>query len=200
MAGAIEADEDSLQLGIQELRRRKPNKKDVVIGLAASGRTPFTVAALEYARQVGAKTIAITSNPRTPITKAAELSIVVETGPEVVAGSTRMKAGTAEKMVLNMISTGAMVRLGYVYGNLMVNLHRKNSKLAERSLGIVQRALGLDSKASVVALERAGNSVPLAIVMSNGGVNRAIAERALSQSAGHVRNAVALAKKMQGRS
>jgi len=200
LAGAIEADEDSRQLGIQELHRRKPNKKDVVIGLAASGRTPFTVAALEYARQVGAKTIAITSNPRTPITKAAELSIVVETGPEVVAGSTRMKAGTAEKMVLNMISTGAMVRLGYVYGNLMVNLHRKNSKLAERSLGIVQRALGLDSKASVVALERAGNSVPLAIVMSNGGVNRAIAERALSQSAGHVRNAVALAKKMQGRS
>ena len=200
LAGAIEADEDSRKLGIQELRRRKPNKKDVVVGLAASGRTPFTVAALEYARQVGAKTIAITSNPRTPITKAAELSIVVETGPEVVAGSTRMKAGTAEKIVLNMISTGAMVRLGYVYGNLMVNLHRKNSKLAERSIGIVQRALGLDSKASVVALKRAGNSVPVAIVMSNASVSLAIAQQALAQSAGHVRNAVTLAKKMQDRS
>ena len=200
LAGAIEADEDSRKLGIQELRRRKPNKKDVVIGLAASGRTPFTVAALEYARHAGAKTIAITSNPRTPITKAAELSIVVETGSEVVAGSTRMKAGTAEKMVLNMISTGTMVRLGYVYGNLMVNLHRKNSKLAERSLGIVQQALGLDSKASVVALKRAGNNVPVAIVMSNVGVSRAIAQQALAQSAGHVRNAVALAKKMQVKS
>ena len=200
LAGAIEADEDSRKLGIQELRRRKPNKKDVVIGLAASGRTPFTVAALEYARHSGAKTIAITSNPRTPITKAAELSIVVETGSEVVAGSTRMKAGTAEKMVLNMISTGTMVRLGYVYGNLMVNLHRKNSKLAERSLGIVQQALGLDSKASVVALKRAGNNVPVAIVMSNVGVSRAIAQQALAQSAGHVRNAVALAKKMQVKS
>lgn len=200
LAGAIEADEDSRKLGIQELRRRKPNKKDVVIGLAASGRTPFTVAALEYARQVGAKTIAITSNPRTPITKAAELSIVVETGSEVVAGSTRMKAGTAEKMVLNMISTGTMVRLGYVYGNLMVNVHRKNSKLAERSLGIVQQALDLDSKASVVVLKRAGNSVPVAIVMSNAAVSRAIAKQALAQSAGHVRNAVALAKKMQDKS
>ena len=197
LAGAVEADEDSRALGVKEMRRKRVGKNDVVIGLAASGRTPFTVAALEHARRAGARTIAITCNRGTPVTRAAELAIVAETGPEVIAGSTRMKAGTAEKMVLNMISTGAMVRLGYVYGNLMVNLHRKNSKLAERSVSIVQQALGASAQEAVKALKRAGNSVPVAIVMYKAEVNRSIAAKALDQAERHVRNAIALAKEMQ---
>ena len=197
LAGATEADEDSRALGVREIRRKRVNKEDVVIGLAASGRTPFTVAAVEAARSKGARTIAITCNGGSPMAKAAELAIVVPTGPEVIAGSTRMKAGTAEKMVLNIISTGAMVRLGYVYSNLMVNLHRKNSKLAERSIGIVERALGLASRDARSALRSARDSVPLAIVMSKAEVKRSIALGALTRSHGHVRNAIGLAKKMR---
>jgi N-acetylmuramic acid 6-phosphate etherase len=197
LGGATEADEDSRALGIAEIRRKRVAKNDLVIGLAASGRTPFTVAAVEYARRAGAKTIAITCNRGAPLSKAAELAIVVDTGPEVIAGSTRMKAGTAEKMVLNMISTGAMVRLGYVYGNLMVNLHRKNSKLAERSVSIVQQALGMKPQEAVNVLRSAKNSVPVAIVMTKADVKRSVAVQALARSEGHVRNAIGLAKKMQ---
>lgn len=197
LGGAIESVEDSPTLARQEMRRKKPSRKDVVVGLAASGRTPFTVAALEFARRAGAKTVAITCNRGTPITHAADLAIVVETGPEVVMGSTRMKAGTAQKMVLNMISTGAMVRLGYVYGNLMVNLHRNNSKLAERSLSIVQQALGIEEREALAALRKARNSVPVAIVMAKAGVRHSVAVRALAGAEGHVRNAIALAKDMQ---
>jgi N-acetylmuramic acid 6-phosphate etherase len=197
LAGAVEANEDSRTLGVKEMRRKRPGKNDVVVGLAASGRTPFTVAALEYARRAGAKTVAITCNAHSPLEKAAELAIVVATGPEVVAGSTRMKAGTAEKMVLNILSTGAMVRQGYVYGNLMVNLHRKNSKLAERSISILQRASGLKAGEAAISLRKSGNSVPTAIVMCKADVKRATAEKALRLSGGHVRNAVSLAKKMQ---
>ena len=198
LAGATEADEDSRTLGIGEMRRKRVGKNDVVIGLAASGRTPFTVAAVEYARRAGANTVAITCNRGTPLSKAAELAIVVDTGPEVLAGSTRMKAGTAEKMVLNILSTGAMVRLGYVYGNLMVNLHRKNSKLAERSVGIVQQALGVTQRKALDALRAAKNSVPVAIVMSKAGVSLAVAAQSLVRAQGHVRNAITLAKQVQG--
>ncbi len=197
LAGAVESDEDSGQLGVKEIRRKRPGKNDVVVGLAASGRTPFTVAAIKYARRAGAKTIGITSNAHSPLEKAAELAIVVATGPEVVAGSTRMKAGTAEKMVLNILSTGAMVRLGYVYGNLMVNLHRKNSKLAERSVSIVQQALGVKEEDALRALKNAKNSVLVAIVMSKADVKREVAVQVLTRTGGHARNAITLAKKMQ---
>jgi N-acetylmuramic acid 6-phosphate etherase len=193
LSQAVEADEDSRQLGMREMRERKPGKKDVVVGIAASGRTPFTVAAVEYARKAGAKTVALACNPNSPLEKAAELAIVVETGPEVVSGSTRMKAGTAEKLVLNMLSTGAMVKLGYVYGNLMVNLHQKNTKLTERAVTIVERALEIDRDRARAALQRAGKDVPVAIVMAKAGVSRAGAERSLKDSRGHVRRAIALA-------
>lgn len=199
LAGATEADEDSRSLGIREMRKKRLGKQDVAVGLAASGRTPFTVAAVEYARRAGAKTVAITCNRGTPLARVAELAIVVDTGPEVLTGSTRMKAGTAEKMVLNILSTGAMVRLGYVYGNLMVNLHRKNSKLAERSVSIVQQALGVTQRGALDALRNAKNSVPGAIVMSKAGVSRAVAAQSLVLAQGHVRNAIALAKKMQSK-
>jgi N-acetylmuramic acid 6-phosphate etherase len=197
LAGATEADEDSRALGVREMKRKQVSRDDVVVGLAASGRTPFTVAAVKCARSTGARTIAITCNAGTPLAKAAELAIVVDTGPEVIAGSTRMKAGTAEKMVLNIVSTGAMVRLGYVYGNLMVNLHRKNSKLVERSIGIVEQALGFPDRDALSALRSAGYSVPLAIVMSKAQVKRSIAVQALTRAQGHVRNAITLAKKMR---
>jgi N-acetylmuramic acid 6-phosphate etherase len=193
LSRAVEADEDSRELGVREIRKKKPGKKDVVIGIAASGRTPFTVAAVEYSRKAGAKTIALTCNPDSPLEKAAELAIVVETGPEVVSGSTRMKAGTAEKLVLNMLSTGAMVKLGYVYGNLMVNLHQKNTKLTERAVTIVARALGTDRDKAREALQRAGRDVPIAIVMAKVGVSRASAEQSLRNSKGHVRRAIVLA-------
>jgi N-acetylmuramic acid 6-phosphate etherase len=133
----------------------------------------------------------LTCNANSPLEAAAELAIVVETGPEVVAGSTRMKAGTAEKMVLNILTTGAMVRLGYVYGNLMVNLHQKNSKLTERAIRIVQAALGIERDAARMALRRAAGDVPVAIVMGKAEVSRRQAESLLRQSHGHVRRAIA---------
>jgi N-acetylmuramic acid 6-phosphate etherase len=193
LGAAVEADEDSGKLGIREIRKKRPGKKDVVVGIAASGRTPFTVAAIEWARRAGAKTIAVTCNPGSALEAAAELGIVVETGPEVVSGSTRMKAGTAEKMVLNMLSTGALVRLGYVYGNLMVNLHQKNSKLAERAAMIVERALGVDRNQTRKLLRSAGNNVPTAIVMHSARVTKRDAERALQSAQGHVRKAITIA-------
>jgi N-acetylmuramic acid 6-phosphate etherase len=195
LGAAVEADEDSRELGVQEMRKRKPGSKDVVVGLAASGRTPFTVAAIDYARRQGARAVAITSNPRSPLQKAADLAIVVETGPEVVSGSTRMKAGTAQKMVLNMISTGAMVRLGYVYGSLMVKVHPKNVKLTERAITILHRATGLSRNESEKMLRRAGGNIPIALVMVQATVNRSRAEQALIAADGHIRRAITLAQK-----
>src|SRR5438445_1201941 len=195
LGAAVEADEDSRKLGVHEIRKRRPTKRDVIVGLAASGRTPFTIAAIEWARSAGARTIAVTCNSDSPLEKAAELAIVVETGPEVVTGSTRMKAGTAEKMVLNMLSTGAMVRLGYVYGNLMVNLHQKNTKLSERGVTIVERALGVDRNQARKLLKSSSKDVPVAIVMHSTGASRKEAEKHLKLAGGNVRQAVARAKR-----
>ena len=194
LATAVEADEDSRELGRKAIAKKKPTKKDVVVGVAASGRTPFTIAAIEYARAHGAKTVAVVCNPKSPLGKAAHVAIVADVGAEVVAGSTRMKAGTAEKMILNMLSTGAMARLGYVYGNLMVNLHTKNEKLAERGVGIVEEIAGLDHRAARKLLAAAGGRVPVALVMAKAGVSRADAVVALRESQGQVRRAIALAK------
>ncbi len=184
LGAAVEADEDSRKLGVHEIRRRRPTKRDVIVGLAASGRTPFTIAAIE-----------VTCNRDSPLEKAAELAIVVETGPEVVTGSTRMKAGTAEKMVLNMLSTGAMVRLGYVYDNLMVNLHQKNTKLTERAVMIVERAMGVDRNQARKILKASRKDVPVAIVMHLTGASRKEAEKHLKLVGGNVRQAVARAKR-----
>lgn len=190
LVGATEASEDSPKLGVQEMAKRNPGKKDVVVGIAASGRTPFTIAAVEYARKKGAKTVAVVCNGGSPLEKAAEVGIVAEVGPEVISGSTRMKAGTAQKMILNMLSTGAMTRLGYVYGNLMVNVHPKNSKLVERGAGILQKITGMTREDSLQGLKKAGNRVPVALVMHRGRVNRTQAERALKSSNGNVRQAI----------
>jgi N-acetylmuramic acid 6-phosphate etherase len=193
LASAVEADEDSRELGRKAIAKKKPTKKDVVVGIAASGRTPFTVAAIKYARARGAKTVAVVCNPKSPLGKAAHVAIVAEVGPEVVAGSTRMKAGTAQKMILNMLSTGAMTRLGHVYGNLMVNLHTKNEKLHERGVHILEKAAGLDHFTARKLLSLAAGSVPVALVMAKAGVNRAQAVAALRES-GQVRRAIMQAK------
>ncbi|MFY9674597.1 MAG: N-acetylmuramic acid 6-phosphate etherase [Terriglobales bacterium] len=194
LAEATEASEDSRTLGRREMAKKKPRRNDVIVGVAASGRTPFTIAALEYARSHGAKTVAVTCNPNSPLEKAAHIAIVAEVGPEVVAGSTRMKAGTAQKMILNTLTTGAMTRLGYVYGNLMVNLHLKNEKLAERGIGILQNAANRTRAEARKLLKDAHHSVPVALVMAKARVSRAQATSALTKSRGHVRNAISLAQ------
>jgi len=194
LGASTEASEDDTKLAIKEIKKRKPGKHDVLIGIASSGRTPFTIAAIEYAGRRGAKTIALTCNRNSPLERASDFAIVTEVGPEVVAGSSRMKAGTAHKMVLNMISTGAMVRLGFVYGNLMVNVWTKNEKLVQRAIRIVEQATGTSHEAAARALKESGNRTPLAVVMLASGVTRARAAGALKQSKGHVRQAIASLK------
>jgi N-acetylmuramic acid 6-phosphate etherase len=196
LGAAVEANEDSRVLGEREMARKKPDKNDVVVGIAASGRTPFTVAGVQYARRHGAKTIAVTCNRASPLEKAAHVAIVAEVGPEVIAGSSRMKAGTAQKMILNMLSTGAMTRLGYVYGNLMVNVHVKNEKLLERGITILQRASGTTREVAQKALKAAGNNVPLALVMLQADVSRLLAARALRSASGNVRQAIAATRSL----
>jgi N-acetylmuramic acid 6-phosphate etherase len=196
LAAAVEANEDSRQLGRKEIAKKKPGTNDVVVGIAASGRTPFTVAAVEYARARGAQTVAVTGNRNSPLERAANVAIVAVVGPEVIAGSTRMKAGTAEKMILNMLSTGVMTRLGYVYGNLMVNVRLKNQKLAERGRAILEQTARLDHHRARKLLAAAGNRVAVALVMAKAGVSVADAVDALNQSGGHVRKAIALARSM----
>ncbi len=193
LGAAGEADEDSRALGRKAIAKKKPTKKDVVVGIAASGRTPFTIAAIEYARAHGAQTVAVVCNQKSPLGKAAHVVIVANVGAEVLAGSTRMKAGTAQKMILNMLSTGAMARLGYVYGNLMVNVSPKNEKLAERGVSILERAAGLSRRAAHKILAAAGGRVPVALVMAKARVSRAQAAVALKQCQGQVRHAIALA-------
>lgn len=193
LGSAAESREDDTKLGRDEMARRKPGKEDVVVGIASSGRTPFTVAAIQYARHRGAKTIALTCNRNSPLERAAGFAIVTEVGPEILAGSSRMKAGTAHKMVLNIISTGAMTRLGYVYGNLMVNVSPRNEKLVQRVVGILERATGAGHETARRTLEASGNRTPVAVVMLAAGVSRAKAAAALKQSRGHVRQAIAIA-------
>jgi N-acetylmuramic acid 6-phosphate etherase len=193
LASDSEISEDDSGQGRDEMSRRKPGKNDVVIGIASSGRTPFTLAAVELARHRGARTIALTCNRNSPLERAAHFAIVTQVGPEVLAGSSRMKAASAHKMVLNMISTGAMSRLGFVYGNLMVNVVPKNEKLMQRAISILERASGADPAVVRLALETSGRRTPVALVMLVAGVPRARALAALKKSAGNVRQAIALA-------
>ncbi len=188
---AAEYNEDSEKFGERDLARKKPGKKDVVVGIAASGRTPYTVAALRYAKSEGAKTMSIACNSGSPLERAADIAIVVNVGPEVVSGSSRMKAGTAQKLVLNMLSTGAMARLGYVYGNLMVNVHLKNKKLVERGIGVLQEAAGVNRKSAERALKAAGNQVPIAMIMLGHNIPRTAAVKRLESAKGNVRKALA---------
>ena len=190
LAGAVEFSEDSPKLGQRDLAKKKPGKKDVVVGITASGRTPYTVGAVQYARKRGAQTIALVCNRNSQLGRIADVEIVADVGPEVLSGSTRLKAGTAQKMVLNMLSTGAMARLGYVYGNLMVNVQMKNQKLAARALTILQKAAGVDRKAATKALKLANHQIPVALVMLMRGLSRKQSQQRLKQCKGNVRKAI----------
>jgi N-acetylmuramic acid 6-phosphate etherase len=192
---AVEASEDDGQAGAHDLEQRGFTKADALVGIAASGRTPYTVGAVEYARGVGALTIAITCAPGSPITNAAEIPIVPLVGPEVVAGSTRLKAGTAQKLVLNMISTAAMIRLGYVIGNRMTNVQTRNLKLRARALRILQSEAGLDEERAKEVLDSANYNLPAALVMSQTGCSLDQAESALTKSQGVIGKAITLIRK-----
>jgi N-acetylmuramic acid 6-phosphate etherase len=164
---AVEASEDDAEAGAADLKARGFGVSDVVVGIAASGRTPYTVGAVKFARGIGAFTVGLTCVPGSPITEAAELSIVPVVGPEVLTGSSRLKAGTAQKMVLNMLSTATMVRLGYVSGNRMSNLQPRNVKLRERAVRIVMAETGVDQQIATSALESSNWIVKSAIQQVN---------------------------------
>jgi N-acetylmuramic acid 6-phosphate etherase len=192
LGGPAEHSEDSVSAGRKDMARRKPGKKDVVVGVAASGRTPYTIAAVDYARKKGAKTVALVCNRGSELGRAADIEIVMNVGPEAVSGSTRMKAGSAQKMALNMLSTGAMARLGYIYGNLMVNVDTKNKKLQERGLAILEKATGAGRPTAAKTLKAADNHVAIALIMLKTGLDRRQAVRRLKSVKGNVRQAIVM--------
>ncbi|MGH9513351.1 MAG: N-acetylmuramic acid 6-phosphate etherase [Terriglobales bacterium] len=194
LGSAVESNEDSAALGEREIAKKNPGRNDIVVGVAASGRTPFTIGAVRYARRKGAKTIAVVCNRHSLLERAAHIAIVVETGPEVISGSTRMKAGTAQKMVLNMLTTGALTRIGYVYGNLMVHVGPKNHKLATRAVTILERAAGISQERAKKILKASHGSLPAALVSVQAGVGAREAENALRLSRGNVRQAISQAR------
>src|SRR6266568_411203 len=187
---AVEASEDDAEAGVRDLNSRGFSGKDVLVGIAASGRTPYTVGAVQYARGRAAFTIGITCAPASPLTKAAEVSIVPLVGPEVIAGSTRLKAGTAQKMVLNMLSTATMIRLGYVTGNRMTNVQTRNAKLRARALRILQSEAGISEERARKVLEEAGGDLPVALVISKTGRPSSQARAALKESQGVIGKAL----------
>jgi|SRR5579862_460627 len=187
---ATEASEDSAKKGRSDMAARRPGKRDVVVGIAASGFTPYTISALEYAGSKGASTIAIACNRDSALGKSADIRIEAEVGPEVLAGSSRLKAGTAEKLICNMITTGAMVRMGRVYSNFMVNMHVKNKKLNQRGILILASLVGVDRAVAKETLEKAGMSIPLALVMLKTHSNKAESARRLRKANGNVRKAI----------
>jgi len=187
---AVEASEDDSEAAARDLATRGFVKDDVLVGIAASGRTPYTIGAVKYARSLGALTIAVTCAPDSPITRVAELSIVPVVGPEVVTGSTRLKAGTAQKMVLNMLSTATLVKLGYVSGNRMSNLQARNSKLRDRAVRILMAETDLDEDAAAAALDAGNGDIRIALVMTKAGASAEAAKKALAESKGVVPQAI----------
>lgn len=190
LANAAEFNEDSRELGASDIAKRRPTRNDVVVGIAASGRTPYTISALQYAKSRGSVTVGVSCNKNSELGRVADIEIEVDVGPEVVSGSTRMKAGTAQKLVCNMLTTGAFTRLGYVYGNLMVNVHLKNKKLIERGTKIVMLAAGVDRATAEKTLKIAANHVPVALVMLKTGISVTEAEKRLKEARGNVRRAI----------
>jgi len=194
---AVEVSEDDAAAGAHDLEARGFSKQDALVGVAASGRTPYTVGAVDRARQLGAFTVALTSVPGSLITRVAEISIIPIVGQEVIAGSTRMKAGTAQKLVLNMISTATMIRLGYVTGNRMTNVQTRNVKLRARAERILAAEAGLGLERAREVLDAAGGKLPVALVMSRTGCSRDEAAAALAASRGVLAHAIAVIKNQQ---
>jgi N-acetylmuramic acid 6-phosphate etherase len=191
----IEGAEDSAANGARDLRRAGLSARDVVVGIAASGSTAYVLGALAFARQKGAVTIGVTSNPRSPVAQKARISIAPDTGPEAIAGSTRMKAGTAQKMVLNMLSTAAMVRIGRIYGNWMVHVALTNQKLRRRGARILEEAAGVTLSTAEHALRQAGHNLPAALVMLKTGSSAREARQQLVAAGGRVLEVLDAAKK-----
>jgi len=191
LSRSTEASEDDPSTGARDLAQHGFTARDVLVGLAASGRTPYVLGAIAEARRVGAVTVGISCTSDSELARAAEIAIVPLVGPEVIAGSTRLKAGTAQKLVLNMLSTAVCIRLGYVYGNLMVNVQPKNSKLADRARRIIAAAAEVSQERAGELLEASGGRVAVAIVMSRKGCVRVEAERLLSEAGGRVSAALA---------
>jgi len=187
---AVEGAEDDVRRAEHELRTRKLTRNDVVVGVTASGTTPFVLAALKYARGRGATTVAITSNRKMPVARLAKIVIAAEVGPEVLTGSTRMKAGTAQKMVLNMLSTATMTRLGHVYENLMIDVVLTNAKVAKRALRILAEASGKSVSAAEHALRAARHNMRAALVMLKMGVTAPDAKSRLKEAGGELRVAL----------
>ncbi len=183
---AREGAEDDPSWGERDLREKGFSGGDILVGIAASGRTPYVLGGLKYARSLHAVTIALACTPDPLIGKFSDISLTPVTGPEVVTGSTRMKAGTAQKMVLNMLSTGAMIKLGKVYGNLMVDVKATNEKLEERSRRIVMEATGCNRQESAAALERAGGNSKLAILLQCTDLSPEEGEKALAEAQGRL--------------
>lgn len=185
LRNSSEASEDSPEQGAADLVSRSFTGEDALIGIAASGRTPYVLGALAYARELGALTISLTCVPDSQMAAIADIAIAPVTGPEVLTGSTRLKAGTATKLVLNMLSTGVMIRTGAVYGNLMVNVQPTNAKLIDRAQRIIAAATGVDQPTAAKLLAEAG-SVKTAIVMQKLSLNRAHAEAKLAAADGRL--------------
>ncbi|WP_281257246.1 N-acetylmuramic acid 6-phosphate etherase [Laceyella sediminis] len=191
---AVEGAEDNEEWGERDLREIGLTDRDTVVGIAASGRTPYVIGALKYARRIGARTVALSCNERARISQEADQAIEVVVGPEVLAGSTRMKAGTAQKMVLNMISTATMVKLGKVYENLMVDVNISNRKLKERAIEIIRTVTGVSRERAEESLEQARHEVKTAIVMIKAETTYERAVRLLERANGNVRRALSLAR------
>ncbi len=187
---AVEHVEDSPEAGADALKSIGVSEKDTIVGIAASGRTPFVLGAIEYAKNLGALTVGICNSANAPLSDAVEIPIAVISGPEVVTGSTRMKSGTAQKLVLNMLSTGAMIRLGKTYGNLMVDVQPTNEKLKVRAVRIVAEATGLETDAAREALGAAGGDVKAAIVSTLTGLAPEAARKQIDEANGRIRTVI----------
>jgi len=190
LAHATEASEDDPQAGVRDILERGFGPHDILVGIAASGRTPYVIGAVEKAKELGAVTVGISCTPDSELSKAVHIPIEPTPGPEVIAGSTRLRAGTATKLVLNMLSTAAMIRLGHVYGNLMVNVQPKNEKLLDRARRIIAEAADIEYGEAAHLLEESGRSVKTAIVMARRAVSRAEAERLLEEANGRISSAL----------
>jgi len=186
LSRATETTEDDPAIGVRDLLQRGFTAADILVGIAASGRTPYVLGAIAEAKRMGATTVGISCTPDSDLARAVDIAISPLVGPEVVAGSTRMKSGTAQKLVLNMLSTGVFVRLGYVYGNLMVNVQPKNVKLVDRARRILSQAADIPYERAAELLVEAGNSVRTAIVMARSGAGREDAERRLAAAGGRI--------------
>ena len=190
VTNAVEGAEDAILNGERDLRARKLTRNDVVVGIAASGTTPYVLGALKYTRKCKATTVALTADRNMPVAKLAQILIAPEVGPEVLTGSTRLKAGSAQKMVLNMLSTAAMVRLGHAYENLMIDLLNTNAKLADRSLRILAEASGKDLSAARHALRQSGHNMRVALIMLKKKLGHTEARELLKSAGGNLRRAL----------